>query len=123
MSDMGGEDIPDLGSFGFLVPFLISEDDCAQCEACATRWIERRAGMIKPSLQLELQRSAILDGRRGPVLKGLDLLTSLPDCSPLTDAAAEWSLDGLDLGTGGGSPADGVEEGIEPLRRVEANGL
>lgn len=36
------------------------------------------------------------------------------------DAAAEWSMKGESFGGGDGSPADGIEEGIESCRRVKS---
>ena len=39
------------------------------------------------------------------------------------DARAERRLDVRHVGGGGGPPADGVEEGVEPVGRVEAGRL
>ena len=61
-------------------------------EACSTRRVLLRTRSVEAALQFELERAAVLDSRRGPVLQG-DFLRILPDMFATYQCVARRLID------------------------------
>lgn len=88
------DDLPEPTGLGTLVAMQVGIRQRAQGEATGQRaaFVEVLAGRIQTAFDLEFERAAVLNGRRGPVLQRGGLAVGFPDMLAADQRAARGDV-------------------------------